>query len=139
MRRYPFSPALPPAPPPRRARKSRAPVASEESVHRAVVSALCVGAPRDVVWWHIPNGGSRSRSEAGRFRAMGVKPGVPDLQFIRGGRVYFLELKSTQGRESEAQGAMRARLLLAGAVCHVAHGLDAALAWLKKEGLLSCR
>lgn len=115
------------------------PVASEETVHRAVVSALTVGAPRDVVWWHVPNGGARSRSEAGRFRAMGVKAGVPDLQFIRAGRVLFLELKSDRGRESGTQEAMRERLLLAGAVCHVAHGLDSALAWLKQEGLLQCR
>ena len=28
---------------------------------------------------HIPNGGLRGKAEAGRFKAMGVKPGVPDL------------------------------------------------------------
>lgn len=28
---------------------------------------------------HIPNGGTRSKSEAGRFRAEGVKAGVPDI------------------------------------------------------------
>lgn len=29
--------------------------------------------------FHIPNGGFRHKSEAATFRAMGVKPGVPDL------------------------------------------------------------
>ena len=28
---------------------------------------------------HIPNGGKRGKAEAGRFRAMGVKSGVPDI------------------------------------------------------------
>ena len=29
--------------------------------------------------YHVPNGGSRKKSEAGRFKAEGVKAGVPDL------------------------------------------------------------
>lgn len=29
--------------------------------------------------FHIPNGGSRGKAEAARFKAEGVKPGVPDL------------------------------------------------------------
>ena len=37
--------------------------------------------------FHVPNGGSRGPAEAGRFKAMGVKPGVPDvfLDVPRGG------------------------------------------------------
>lgn len=47
--------------------------------------------------FHVPNGGSRSRGEAGRFRAEGVTPGVPDLFLAvpRGGRAgLWIELKS---------------------------------------------
>lgn len=29
--------------------------------------------------YHVPNGGSRHKAEAGRLRAEGVKAGVPDL------------------------------------------------------------
>ena len=29
--------------------------------------------------YHTPNGGKRGKAEAGRFRAMGVKAGVPDI------------------------------------------------------------
>ena len=29
--------------------------------------------------YHVPNGGSRNKAEAGRFKAEGVKAGVPDL------------------------------------------------------------
>lgn len=28
---------------------------------------------------HVPNGGARSAAEGGRFKAMGVKAGIPDL------------------------------------------------------------
>ena len=29
--------------------------------------------------FHVPNGGARSKATAGRLKAEGVKPGVPDL------------------------------------------------------------
>lgn len=49
----------------------------------------------------IPNGGKRSKSEAARFKAEGVRAGVPDL-FIpvaRGGyHGFFLEMKDVNGR-----------------------------------------
>lgn len=35
--------------------------------------------PELALLYHIPNGGSRRKSEAGRFKAEGVKAGVPDL------------------------------------------------------------
>jgi len=34
----------------------------------------------DLIWmYHNANGGKRTKAEAGIFRAMGVKPGVPDI------------------------------------------------------------
>ena len=56
--------------------------------------------PELELMYHIPNGGKRSKAEAGRFKAMGVKSGVPDI-FIpcaRGG--YFgcyIEMKRAKG------------------------------------------
>ena len=35
--------------------------------------------PELALMYHVPNGGKRSKSEAARFRAMGVKAGVPDI------------------------------------------------------------
>jgi len=35
-----------------------------------------------LVWFHCPNGGNRSMSEAKRFKAEGVKSGVPDVMVI---------------------------------------------------------
>lgn len=50
--------------------------------------------------FHIPNGGSRGKAEAGRFKASGVKSGVPDifLPVARGGKHgLFIELKRLRG------------------------------------------
>lgn len=50
--------------------------------------------------YHVPNGGSRRKSEAGRFRAEGVKAGVPDLclPVARGGyHGMYIELKRQKG------------------------------------------
>ena len=73
---------------------------------------------------HIPNGGKRSKVEAARFKAMGVKPGVPDLLLpVPRGKYHglFIELKRRSGgRVSEHQGAWLCRLAEQGyrvAVC----------------------
>ena len=34
-------------------------------------------------WCHVPNGGARSKVEAGIFKAMGVKAGVPDVMIFK--------------------------------------------------------
>lgn len=49
---------------------------------------------------HIPNGGSRHKAEAGKLKAMGVKPGFPDLLLpIIKANWYglFIELKRLKG------------------------------------------
>lgn len=54
---------------------------------------------------HIPNGGKRTKSEAARFKAQGVKAGVPDifLPCARGGyHGLYIELKRTKGGKISA-------------------------------------
>lgn len=55
---------------------------------------------------HIPNGGMRSKSEAARFKAMGVKRGVSDvfLPVAKGGyHGLYIELKAKDGRPEKEQ------------------------------------
>lgn len=55
---------------------------------------------------HIPNGGKRSKSEAVRFRAMGVKAGVSDI-FLPAARCgchgLYIEMKALDGRTTKEQ------------------------------------
>lgn len=56
--------------------------APEEDLHRACVEWADLAAGRYPLlrrMIHVPNGGKRSKGEAGKMKAMGVKKGVPDL------------------------------------------------------------
>lgn len=58
--------------------------------------------------YHVPNGGSRSKAEAGRFKAEGVKSGVPDicLPVARGGyHGLYIELKRQRGSKTSGNQA----------------------------------
>ena len=73
--------------------------------------------------FHIPNGGKRGKAEAARFKAQGVKAGVPDIFLAAphgGYHGLFIELKRIAGgrctaeqkewiRELSAQGYMAVR------------------------------
>lgn len=110
---------------------------TEEQVHRAVVQHLEHRAVPGVAFFHVPAGGFRTRAEAGIFRALGTKAGVPDILLFHRGRAYGFELKRDRGgRVSPAQAEMHARLRAAGVEVAVAHGLDEALEMLKNWGLL---
>ena len=79
---------------------------------------------------HIPNGGYRGKAEAGRFKAMGVKSGVPDL-FLPVARGpwhgLWIELKRTKGgRLSAMQVRWIARLMEQGYRAEVCHGWNEA-------------
>ena len=68
--------------------------------------------PEMKMMYHIPNGGTRSKSEAGRFRAEGVKAGVPDicLPVARGGyHGMYIEMKRRKGQGIARTGRMDRR------------------------------
>ena len=74
----------------------------------------------------IPNGGLRSKTEAARMQAQGVRRGVPDmfLPAARGGyHGLYIELKRVKkGRVSDDQIAWMAALTEEGYRCGVARG-----------------
>ncbi len=51
----------------------------EEQLHKACVQYLRASLPKPWFCFHCPNGGGRSKAEAGILKAMGVLSGVPDL------------------------------------------------------------
>ncbi len=81
----------------------------------------------------IPNGGARSKAEAGRLRAEGVKAGVSDLFVAIPTADYcglYLEMKAPRPMRSsvtDAQSAWIERARMAGYAAEVAHGTAEAL------------
>lgn len=86
----------------------------------------------NVVYFHVPNGGSRNAAEGARFKAIGVKAGVPDLVFLAHHRFYCLEFKEPGGKGvlSAAQRTMHGRLVAAGVTALATlDNLEDAKAW----------
>ena len=62
----------------------------------------------------MPNGGYRARSEAMKMKATGLVAGVSDLIIVQPDRVIFLELKDTNGRQSNEQKSFQEKVTALG-------------------------
>lgn len=75
-------------------------------------------------FFHIPNGGYRSKREAMELKASGVIAGVYDMIFVWKGKVYFFELKVGSNQQSPAQLAFGQAMAAQGAICHEIRDFD---------------
>jgi len=96
--------------------------------------------PELALMFHPPNGGKRSARTGAKLKAMGTKPGVPDVVLPvprQGYGALFIELKTPQGRMSESQKGWYQALTLANnkvVVCRSwAEAADVILAYLRGE------
>lgn len=77
--------------------------------------------------FHCPNGGRRSKGEAGKLKALGVKPGVPDVVIPLPYGTYAglaIELKSGTGTLSDHQKDWLRVMKESGYLVGVARDLD---------------
>jgi hypothetical protein len=51
----------------------------------------------------VPNGGNRNAAEAARMKATGTVAGVSDLIWVLPKEVYFIEMKTLSGTQSDKQ------------------------------------
>jgi hypothetical protein len=89
-----------------------------------------------VFYFHPANGGRRTKAEAGIFKALGVRAGVPDVIIFHRSQIFGLELKATKGRLTPLQQQTLNEMEVAGARTAVAHSLDEALVTLECWGVL---
>lgn len=85
--------------------------------------------------YHIPNGGKRTKSEAARFRAMGVKAGISDIFLPCARGPYhglYIELKALDGKPSKEQTEFIDAVTKQGFCCHVCYGADEAMKTIEK-------
>ena len=85
---------------------SGVPTEDEEQMVVIRWTQMSMGKWPELEWlYHIPNGGKRGKAEAARFKAMGVKAGVPDLHLAvpRGGfHGLYIEMKRQKGGKLSA-------------------------------------
>jgi hypothetical protein len=98
---------------------------SEEAIHASIVGYLRAVLPREAKAFHVPNGGRRSKAEAGRFKALGVLAGVPDiLVMIPPALLLLIEVKGPRGRVSPEQQAFARDALAMGFPFAVVRSID---------------
>ena len=107
----------------------------EEQLHRAVVQLLQVYQSRGLLTFcHVPNGERRDRATAGRLKAMGTIPGVPDLLvWLPGGGHFQIELKAKAGRLSAHQATWISRMTDMGVAVHIIRSLEGLETLLREE------
>ena len=111
----------------------------EQTIQRSVVQHLRYRGARGAVWWHVPNGGPRRKTEAAILKGLGVRARVADICVVHDGKFFALELKAPSGRSTEAQMAFRDEINAAGGFAAEVVGLDAAIRCLESWGLLRGR
>lgn len=65
----------------------------ENDLQKAVAYYLDI---RGCIWFHPPNGGLRNKREAAKLKAMGTKPGVPDVIILDPQIVIELKIKGNK-------------------------------------------
>lgn len=112
-------------------------VKAEEALQRSVVQLLAIYEARGLLaYCHVPNGGYRTPAQAGAFKALGVRAGVPDLLlWTPFGRSFGIELKAGRGRISDVQVLWRSTLESLGHRVYVCWSLDEVEAVLRLEGV----
>ena len=73
---------------------------------------------------HIPNGGGRSKAEAGILKAMGVRAGMPDLVVLWERRHAWAEIKVDKGEPTQAQRDCHRDITLCGGIVTIVRCLD---------------
>ncbi len=85
--------------------------------------------------FHVPNGSNKSKAQAGLFKAMGLKSGVPDLFLpVARGEFHglFIEMKTNKGTLSQNQKNWLNDLETQGYMTAVAKGFEEAVEILKE-------
>jgi hypothetical protein len=106
----------------------------EQAFQIQVAQYLAAVLPPEVAWTAFPAGGGGKRRGA-FLKAMGLRPGWPDIQIVYCGVYHGIELKARKGRHSDAQRAVLGHLAEDGARVTTCRDLDTVGAALRAWGI----
>ena len=112
---------------------------SELQIQIAVIGRLRLQCRPGIMYWHTPNGEGRDPRAGAKLKAMGVRPGVSDLQFVFSTPQpnLFLELKA-RGRDlTPDQKIFRADVRALGHYYEMADSIDEAVRVLRQYRIIS--
>ena len=117
---------------------------SEATIQENIVFLLSrLAIPGNFIFFSIPNERIVSAlPEVKRFaiinklKRMGMLPGAADLEIVKEGRSYFLEVKAKGRKQTENQKIFQAEALSHGAKYKLAFSCDDVLAVLKEWGIV---
>lgn len=105
-------------------------------LQKAIVRFLGVALAADSFLFATTNQrGTRKRFEMGILKAMGARPGVPDLCLVDRGRFIGLEVKAEKGRLSERQGDAADAIVKAGGHYSVVRSVEETELYLRSIGV----
>ena len=107
----------------------------ELTIHNAIADHLRLLAPKSCLWFHIPNGESRSARTGAKLKRMGVRKGAPDFMVMYHGRVIWLEVKAEGKYPSKEQRAFRDLAEAAGGIYCVVRSSAEAMGALEGNGV----
>ena len=98
---------------------------TEDMIHKAAIQLLRFTAHPKTIFYHIPNGETRSDRTGAKLKLMGVLKGAPDLGFVLpDGRAAFVEIKTSVGRQKPEQKEFQRRVVNAGGLYAVCRSCD---------------
>ena len=82
----------------------------EDRIHRAIANLLYSAEfyQKDFFFWHCPNGIQASKKQGAKFKAMGMRAGIPDIIILTRRKICFIELKTEKGYLSKNQKRVKA-------------------------------
>jgi hypothetical protein len=108
----------------------------ETRLQKVVVQHLRLVGTRGMIFFAIPNGVKMSPRTANLQKSIGMLAGVADLCIVIDGKAFFLELKSSVGKQSPEQIAFEQDCKDAGVPYVMANSIDTALNALRTWGAL---
>lgn len=108
----------------------------EQALQKTIAQYLRIALPVECWWTAVNPSPGKTRAAAGLSKAMGMRPGCPDLIFVHNGRFFAIELKAATGKPpSDNQMINVGDIMAAGGTAHFCTSLPEVQGVLMAHGI----